>query len=119
MATVTYSATDEIMQDIAASIPGPQEGESIFDYRARVNGRLMAIVEAVGDHKKRVDGFVRDRSDPKLEQTNQFPRLAPRWATGGRRSPIRRERGSRGSSAARGRATRPSRSSGSPNGARP
>jgi hypothetical protein len=72
MATVTYSAIDEIMQDIASSIPGPQEGESIFDYRARVNQRLMEIVDAVSDHKRRVDGFVRDHSDPKLGPTDQF-----------------------------------------------
>ena len=72
MATVTYSAIDEIMQDIASSIPGPQEGESIFDYCARVNQRLMEIVDAVSDHKRRVDGFVRDHSDPKLGPTDQF-----------------------------------------------
>ena len=72
MATVTYSAIDDIMQDIASSIPGPQEGESIFDYRARVNQRLMEIVGVVGDHKRRVDTFIRDRSDPKLEAADQF-----------------------------------------------
>lgn len=72
MATVTYSAIDEIMQDIASSIPGPQEGESIFDYRARVNQRLMEIVDAVSDHKRRVDSFVRDHSDAKLGPADQF-----------------------------------------------
>ena len=72
MATVTYSAINEIMQDITSSIPGPQEGESIFDYRARVNQRLMEIVDAVIDHKKRVDRFIGDRSDGKLEETDQF-----------------------------------------------
>lgn len=72
MATVTYSAIDEIMQDIASSIPGPQEGESVFDYRARVNQRLMEIVGAVSDHKRRVDTFVRDHSESKLDDTDQF-----------------------------------------------
>ena len=72
MATVTYSAIDEIMQDIASSIPGPQEGESIFGYRARVNLRLMEIVEAVADHKRRVDTFIRDHSEPNSDETDQF-----------------------------------------------
>ena len=72
MATVTYSAINEIMRDIASSIPGPQEGESVYDYRARVNQRLMEIVDAVGDHKRRVDAFVRDHSEPKLDETDQF-----------------------------------------------
>ncbi len=63
MATVTYSAIDNIMQDIVSSIPGPQEGESIFDFRARVNQRLVEIVDVVADHKRRVERFVRDHSD--------------------------------------------------------
>ena len=72
MATITYSAIGEIMEDIASSIPGPQEGESIFDYRARVNQRLMEIVDAVSDHKRRVDAFIGGHSDPKLEPVDQF-----------------------------------------------
>jgi predicted transcriptional regulator len=72
MATVTYSAIDEIMQDITSSIPGPQEGESIFDYRARVNQRLMEVVDAVSDHKRRVDAFIRDHSETKVDDTDQF-----------------------------------------------
>ncbi len=72
MATVTYSAIDEIMQDIASSIPGPQEGESIVDYRARVNLRLMEIVEVVGDHKRRVDAFIRNHSEPSSDEADQF-----------------------------------------------
>lgn len=72
MATVTYSAIDEITEDITASIPGPQDGESIFDYRARVNQRLMEIVDVVADHKRRVERFIRDHSDGKLDATDQF-----------------------------------------------
>jgi hypothetical protein len=72
MATVTYSAIDEITQDIVSSIPGPQEGESIFDFESRVNQRLMEIVEAVSDHKKRVDTYIREHSDPKLQPADQF-----------------------------------------------
>jgi hypothetical protein len=72
MATVTYSAIDEITQAIVSSIPGPQEGESIFDFEARVNQRLMEIVEAIGDHKKRVDTYIKEHSDPKLQPTDQF-----------------------------------------------
>ncbi|WP_237477464.1 hypothetical protein [Lichenibacterium dinghuense] len=72
MAIVSYSAIDEITQDITASIPGPQDGESIFDYRARVNRRLMEIVDAISAHSRRVDRFIRDRSDEKLDETDQF-----------------------------------------------
>ena len=72
MATVSYSVIDEIIRDITSSIPGPQDGESIFEYRARVNGQLMQIVDAIGDHRKRMDAFVREHSDPTLEPTDQF-----------------------------------------------
>ena len=72
MATVTYAAIDEIMQDIAARIPGPQEGESVFAYRARVHGQLMEVVEAVGAHKRRVDTFIHDHAEPKVEPADQF-----------------------------------------------
>ena len=72
MATVTYSAIAEIMRDIASSIPGPQEGESIYDYRSRVNQRLMEIVDTVGDHKRRVEAFIRDHSESRLDEADQF-----------------------------------------------
>lgn len=72
MAIVSYSAIDEITQDITASIPGPQDGESIFDYRARVNRRLMEIVDAISAHSRRVERFIRDHSDERLDETDQF-----------------------------------------------
>ncbi len=72
MASVSHRAVDEAMVDVTSGIPGPQEGESVFDYRARVNGRLMEVVAAAADHKKRVDTYIRDHADPKLEPTEQF-----------------------------------------------
>ncbi len=72
MATVRYSAIDEITEAVTSSIPGPQDGESIFDYRARVNQRLMEIVDVVADHRKRVERLITDRSDERLEATDQF-----------------------------------------------
>ena len=72
MATVSFDATNEAMTDVTQSIPGPQEGESVFDYRARVNERLMEIVDAVSNHKRMIEKFIRERSDEKVEPDAQF-----------------------------------------------
>ena len=72
MATVNFDAVEEAIRDVIQSIPGPQEGESIFDYRARVNERLMEIVEAASGHKRRIEKFIQAHSDDKLEPTDQF-----------------------------------------------
>lgn len=72
MATANFEASDEALLDITSGIPGPQEGESISDYRARLDRRLMDIVAAVGDRKRRVDAFIHDHSEPKGEPADQF-----------------------------------------------
>ncbi len=72
MASVSFAAVDEAMLDIMSGIPGPQEGESVFDYCTRVNERLMEVVAAAGDHKRRVDAFIRDHANPELGPTDQF-----------------------------------------------
>ncbi len=72
MATANFEASDEALLDITSGIPGPQEGESISDYRARLDRKLMEIVAAVGDRKRRVDAFIHDHSEPKGEPADQF-----------------------------------------------
>ena len=72
MATVRDSAIDEIVADITAGMPGPQDGESVSEYRARTSRCLMEIVEAVAEHKKRVDAFVLAHADAKLDEADQF-----------------------------------------------
>ena len=72
MATANFEASDEALLDITSGIPGPQEGESISDYRARLDRRLMEIVAAVGNRKRRVDAFIHDHSEPKGEPADQF-----------------------------------------------
>ncbi len=72
MATANFEASDEALLDITSGIPGPQEGESISDYRARLDRKLMEIVAAVGDRKRRVDAFIHDHSEPKCEPSDQF-----------------------------------------------
>ncbi len=72
MATANFEASDEALLDITSGIPGPQEGESISDYRARLDRKLMEIVAAVGDRKRRVDAFIHDHSEPKGEPGDQF-----------------------------------------------
>ena len=72
MTSVSYAAIEEIVGDIAARIPGPQDGESAFAYRARVTGQLMEVVEAVSAHKRRVDAFIHDRSEARGEPADQF-----------------------------------------------
>ncbi len=72
MATANFEASDEALLDITSGIPGPQEGESISDYRARLDRKLMEIVAAVGDRKRRVDAFIHDHSEPKCEPADQF-----------------------------------------------
>ena len=72
MATANFEASDEALLDITFGIPGPQEGESISDYRARLDRRLMEIVAAVGNRKRRVDAFIHDHSEPKGEPADQF-----------------------------------------------
>ncbi len=72
MATANFEASDEALLDITSGIPGPQEGESISDYRARLDRRLMDIVAAVGGRSRLVDAFIHDHSDQKLGPTEQF-----------------------------------------------
>ena len=72
MATVNPGTVDEAMQDITAGIPGPQEGETVFGYRSRLNRRFMEIVDAVSNRKKLADAFIRNNSNEKLRPTEQF-----------------------------------------------
>ncbi len=72
MAIADFSAVDNAIRDVTSGVPGPQEGESVFDYRARLNSRLMEIVAAIGDRKRLADQFIRDHSDERLGPTDQF-----------------------------------------------
>ena len=72
MAPVRFSTVDDAVMDIASNIPGPQEGESISDYRARVNERLMQIMLALSQHKRLIEGFIADHSDGRIEPEAQF-----------------------------------------------
>lgn len=72
MATVRFSTAEDAVMAITSSIPGPQEGESIFDYRARVNDRLMEIVLALSEHKRQVERYIEDHSDERIEAGEQF-----------------------------------------------
>lgn len=72
MARVRFGAVDDAVAVITSSIPGAQEGESVAEFQARVNERLIEIVAAVGKHKEKVDAFIREHSDEDVEPTDQF-----------------------------------------------
>ena len=70
-ATGRYNISD-VVDELLDSIPGPQDGESIVDYKARVNADVATIVSAIGMKISKVDVFVKNNSRHDLEDGEQI-----------------------------------------------
>lgn len=78
MTAVDFGIVEQAMRDITDSIPGPQEGESIFEFRARIDDSLVRIVTALGERKTQFEKLIKESSDDNLSPTDQFYNAARR-----------------------------------------
>lgn len=66
-----FDISDSI-NGILNSIPGPQEGESVTEYKSRVNTSIATIVSAAGIKLDNVSDLVKRTYDRELDETDQF-----------------------------------------------
>ena len=62
----------ETINELLGNIPGAQDGESVIDYKSRVNAAVATVVVAIGTKLSEVDTFIEKHSDDKLGDGEQF-----------------------------------------------
>ncbi len=62
----------DTINDLLGSIPGAQDGESVIEYKSRVNAAIATVVVAIGTKLSEVDTFIEKHSDDKLGDGEQF-----------------------------------------------
>ncbi len=67
---------------LLGNIPGVQDGESVFDFKSRVNADIATIVVAIATKLSETDAFIEKHSDDKRAEREQFYSAAERRFVG-------------------------------------
>ena len=66
-----FDVSDTI-DSLLGTIPGPQDGESVLEYKSRINTAVATIVMALGRKVSSTDKFIEQTSRSDVEDAGQF-----------------------------------------------
>jgi nitroimidazol reductase NimA-like FMN-containing flavoprotein (pyridoxamine 5'-phosphate oxidase superfamily) len=66
-----FDVSDTI-DSLLGTIPGPQDGESVLEYKSRINTAVATIVMALGRKVSEADNLIENVSSEDVEDAEQF-----------------------------------------------